>query len=79
MNPVRTLTYRFFDLSHIVRIDVARSAGLYHDEDEGLQDFELFARIFERAAADNALAALWDTVERMHADGKYPSNPFAPR
>ena len=76
MNPARTLTYRFFDLPHIVRIDVARSLGLYRDEDEGLQDFELFGRIFERAIAENALAALWDAVERQHADGRYPSNPF---
>lgn len=77
MNPARALTYRFFDLPHIDRIDVARSLGLYRDEDEGLQDFELFGRIFDRAIAANVLAALWDAVERKHADGRYPSNPFA--
>ena len=76
MNPERTLTYRFFDLPHIVRLEIARTLDLYHDEDEGLQDFELFARIFKRAIDADVLADLWGCIEEQHGDGRYSTNPF---
>jgi len=76
MDPVRVLTYRFFDLAHVVRIDIASELGLLKDEDEGLQDYELFERILTRAAKENLLIQLWDKIEKRHSDEKYASNPF---
>lgn len=74
--PARILTYRFFDLPYVIRIDIARVLNLYTDEDMGLQDSELFNRIFKRAKEDNKLEELWDEIEKRHGDGKYKSNPF---
>lgn len=76
MDPSRILTYRFFDLSHVTRIRIANELELYQDEDEGLKDFELFERIFDRACSKNVLNSLWDKVEESHGDHKYPKNPF---
>ena len=76
MDPSRILTYRFFDLSHVVRISIASELGLYLDEDEGLKDSEIFERIFDRACSRNELNLLWDKVEERHGDEKYPTNPF---
>ena len=76
MDPARILTYRFFDLSHVVRINIASELGLYLDEDEGLKDSELFDRIFDRACSKDVLDLLWDKVEEKHGDEKYPTNPF---
>jgi hypothetical protein len=75
MDPVRTLTYRFFSLAHVVRLDIARDLKLLKDEDEGLQDYELFRRILHRAAQGNLMAELWDKVEAHH-EGKCGTNPF---
>lgn len=76
MEPARILTYRFFDLPHVKRIDIACELELYMDEDEGLQDFELFGRILQRAIQRNKVAQLWNSVELGHGDGKHESNPF---
>ena len=76
MDRVRVLTYRFFNLAHVVRIDIARELKLLKDEDEGLQDYELFERVFTRAARENLLVQLWDKIEERHGDKKYSSNPF---
>jgi hypothetical protein len=76
MDPIRVLTYRFFDLAHVVRIDTARKLGLLEDKDEGLQDYELFERVLTRAAKNHLLVQLWDEVELKHGDSKYESNPF---
>ena len=76
MNRERTLTYRFFDLPHIVRLRIARDLALYQDEDEGLHDFELFARVFQRAIETAVLPELWDRIEQTHNDRRYSDNPF---
>ena len=76
MKPSRIITYRFFDLSHIVRIDIASELGLYSDEDEGIEDSDLFERIFERASSRGVLDRLWDKIEEYHGDMRYPTNPF---
>ncbi len=77
MEPARILTYRFFELPHVKRIDIARELELYMDDDEGLQDYELFDRILMRAQERGLLAKLWDKVEMVHNDGKYKSNPYS--
>jgi hypothetical protein len=76
LDPIRVLTYRFLDLAHVVRIDIARELSLLRDEDEGLEDYKLFSRVLTRAAQEKLLAQLWDKIEERHGDKKYTSNPF---
>jgi calcineurin-like phosphoesterase family protein len=78
-SAARKLTYRFLDLPHIVRIEIAQELGFYTNDDEGLRDPELFERIFRRAAASRRLAEFWDKVESHHADGQNPTNPYSGR
>ncbi len=73
---VRTLIYRFFGLSYILRIAVARNLGLLKDEDKELKGLALFTCIIYRAAERNILADLWDQVEEKYGDQKYSTNPF---
>ena len=76
-DAARTLTYRFFDLPHVTRIEIAQELGLYSNEDEGLRDAELLERIFQRANLKKLLAALWNLIEKHHDDGRNLPNPFA--
>lgn len=76
MDAARTLTYRFLSLSHVARIEVAQKLALLDDSDEGLMDFELFGRIFERAMRQQKLESLWEVVEAAHGDGHNPRNPY---
>lgn len=78
-NAARKLTYRFLDLPHVVRIEIAYQLELYTNDDEGLRDPELFDRIFQRATRNKKLADLWDKVEQHHDDGRNPTNPFRGR
>jgi hypothetical protein len=78
-DAARTLTYRFLDLPHVVRLQIAQSLGLYRNEDEGLLDSVLFDRIFERATSDARLEQLWQKVEERHGDGQNPVNPYVGR
>jgi hypothetical protein len=74
-DPVRTLTYRFFSLAHVVRLEIAADLKLLRDEDEGLQDYELFTRVLKRAVEAQLLDRLWDEVEARHGK-KETLNPF---
>jgi hypothetical protein len=79
MSPERILVYRFFELPHIVRLEIARELGLWSDEDDKMcwESKEIFDLIFERASGSvNVLADLWDSVEEWHDDGEYPTNLF---
>lgn len=75
-DAARTLTYRFLDLPHVVRIEIAQQLGLYADEDEGLRNPELLDRIFQRATDQRRLGQLWEQVESRHDDGQNPVNPY---
>jgi hypothetical protein len=75
MDRERTLTYQFFLLPHVVRLQIATSLGLVKDEDEGLPDYELFGRVLKRAADAHILDQLWDEVEKKHGRKGGP-NPF---
>lgn len=76
MKKSRILTYRFFELPHVKRLDVVRDLSLIRDEDEGLSDTELFHRIMMRARDEGLLAELWDKVQEQHNDGEYQDNPY---
>lgn len=76
MDPIRILTYRFFELPHLVRRDIARELDLLNDTDEGLQDFELFEKWYNRAEEGGLLADFWDRVQDHHTDNTYNDNPY---
>ena len=76
LNSHRQLTYRFFELSHVQRIEVAQKLTLLRDEDEGLTDATLYQRIFKRAFDENLLPSLWDTVEQELGGQGKTENPF---
>jgi predicted phosphodiesterase len=72
----RILTYRFFDLAHTVRVDILHQIELLHDDDEGLEDHEVFGNALRRAIETNKLHVLWDSIQVAHNDGKFSSNPY---
>lgn len=76
MKKSRILTYRFFELPHVKRLDVIRALNLIRDEDEGLSDTDLFHRAMMRARDERRLAELWDKVQQQHNDGEYQDNPY---
>lgn len=78
MTPERVLTYRFFSLPYVIRLEIARALGPWSDEDYRMcwECEEVFDLIFERVCSANVLADLWDRVEEQHGDGKYSINPF---
>ncbi|QDU53000.1 metallophosphoesterase [Gimesia panareensis] len=76
MDPARTLAYRFFGLSHTQRIEIAIRLKLLNDTDEGIEDHELYNRIFDRAKTGDVLSQLWDAIEHEYSDGKHDQNPF---
>ncbi len=79
MDPSRRLTYRFLTLPHPQRMTIAVKLALVADDDAGLTDRELFARIFSRARERTQLAALWAAVEEQHGQPNSAPNPFAGR
>lgn len=79
VDAARTLTYRFLDLSHVTRIEIAQELGLYQNEDEGILDPELLERIFRRASEGNKLERLWALVEERHDGGRNATNPYVGR
>ena len=61
-DAARALTYRFLDLPHITRLQIAQRLDLYTNDDEGIKDADLFERIFTRALRTNKLELLWEQV-----------------
>jgi len=76
MNKARRLAYRFYSLPYDARIEVAQGLHLFREEDEGLQDSELFNRLLLRAKEENLLSQLWDDVQKAHGDNLYSDNPY---
>lgn len=77
MGPQRKLIYRFFSLPFHKRIEVAVKLGLLRDEDEGLEDTQLFERVLTRAQEGDRLSDLWAAVEAQHGNSPNTTNPFA--
>lgn len=71
----RRLVYRFYGLSYVVRLDIARRLGLVEDVDAGISDSEFGRRVFERARTRNLLGDLWEAVEARYSDPA-SANPF---
>ena len=75
VNARQRLTYRFFSLSFLGRIDVARGLGLLRESDEGISGEEFGRRIFQRARDERKLEQLWAAVETRFADPAN-NNPY---
>lgn len=76
MNRGRTLTYRFYELPYVTRLDISQKLELIADEDEAAGDTELFKRVLKRAKETGRLADLWDRVEEKHEDKLNLNNPY---
>lgn len=77
-DPARMLTYRFLRLSFLKRMQIAQNLNLLLDEDKGVQDNELFQRLFNRAKQNTSLEKLWVEVERAHGNN-VDQNPYLGR
>lgn len=74
-DAVRVLVYRYLELPHTTRLKIAQDLELYQDTDEGLRDFELFERVFQRSAAAGKQAILWNAIATKYQGAMGP-NPF---
>jgi hypothetical protein len=75
MNPARRLTYRFLRLPYRKRMKISLNLELIEDEDSGLQDAELFSRVFRRAEEKRLLENLWQKVA-AECDMDNEKNPY---
>lgn len=78
VNPNRVIAYRFLTLSFYHKVSISNALGLLNDKDQQLTERDLFEAVFSRAKALSKLADLWDQVEAIHDDSKYPVNPYRP-
>lgn len=62
----RSLTYQFLRLPYHVKMQIVNKLNLIQDSDNGLQDYELFARSFDRARVNDMLAELWKEIESSY-------------
>lgn len=77
MDHARVLAHRYFSLDYVSKMQIADKLALYDESDANLGGVELFLKHLERAKARGKLKELWDAVEELHGDGKYPDNPYA--
>jgi hypothetical protein len=79
-NPIvdaeRALARRYLQLGYVKRMQVAIDLKLLQDNDDTLTDHEREVTHLSRAKERHLLGQLWEAVERAHADGRYPENPF---
>lgn len=66
MDDARRLTYRFLTLPFRKRMAVSLGLELIEDGDGGLQDADLFRRVFRRAREKGLLEGLWQKVAAAH-------------
>lgn len=76
-DPARVLAHRYFGLDYVKKMQIADKLSLYDDSDANLGGVELFLKHLERAKDHGQLKELWDVVEALHGDNKYPDNPYA--
>lgn len=75
-DAARQLAYRFLTLSFAQIVEIGSELNLLADDDEGLHDFELFKKIFDRAKEHGTLAELWEAVEESHGNKDAAENPY---
>ncbi len=75
-DPERALARRFFQLGYVQKVKLAAELSLLDEADDNLTDQERQRQHLRRAKEMNLLKQLWDRVEQLHNDGRYPVNPF---
>lgn len=75
-NPIRTLIYRFLELSFVRRSLILSELNLIDEKDEGMEHINLIDKIVQKAKETNSLAAMWEKVNAAHNNGFYANNPF---
>lgn len=60
----KNMAYDFLSLPHLIRILIAQRLNLLKNEDEGLQDFDLFDRIYARAVASDKVNDLSAEIKK---------------
>jgi hypothetical protein len=68
MNEIRRLVYRFVELPHVTKHDIAHSLNLIEDDDEQFYEMELWNRIILRAHDRGLLAKLREKVQEQYSD-----------
>lgn len=76
MDTSRKLTYHFLKLPYHKIMKVAGQLNVLTDKDNGLKDFELYKRIFQRATKKELLADLWDAVDKEYDNNALGENPY---
>lgn len=76
INPLKTLTYRFLDLSFVKRSLILSKLSLIDEKDEGVEHINILEKIFKKAQETTVLDTMWEEVNTGHNDGEHKSNPF---
>ena len=76
VSPIRQLVYAFLTLPYSSQVRIANRLSLLTDEDAGVDCATLFERLYQRAATQNALAALWDQVSEAQQEVSMMDNPY---
>ena len=76
VSPIRQLVYAFLTLPYSSQIRIADRLSLLTDQDAGVDCATLFERVYQRAEAQNALAALWDQVSEAQQEVRMMANPY---
>ena len=73
----RVLVQRFFSLTYIQQMKAATKLDLHEEGDQDIEGVKLRLEFLKRAKTKGDISKLWDVVESLHRDGKYPDNPYA--
>ncbi len=79
VDPERTLARRYLVLGYVNKVKIATELDLHNDMDDQLSTSQRQRQHLVRAKQKGkaCLAKLWELVEKVHGDGRYPTNPFA--
>ncbi|KKN14731.1 hypothetical protein LCGC14_0993130 [marine sediment metagenome] len=76
LNPARVLAQRYFSLDYVQHMEIADQLDLHENTDLGLCGTDLRLKHLERIRQRRQIKRLWDIVEKLHDDGRYPENPY---
>lgn len=63
---LRQLVYRFLELPHVTRVEIAQSLNLTRKSDSKLSDHAVYSKWLVRASKAKQLAKLWEQVNEHH-------------
>lgn len=75
MDSDRKLVYGFLSLPYLVRLEIALQLDLMKDEEKGVQQTELYNRIFNRAVEEKKLDQLREAIKENRLKYKLLGDP----